>query len=365
MIAKRGGTLIALVVLACGASSLDTQPNDERTAQLEMQSDGGAGGMGDVVGFAMLPDSSIIVGDADDAQLVHIGANGAPVSRIGKRGASVGEFSRLQWVGTCGDATVAHDIALSRLSLFGDSLTVTAIKTIPKAFDSRDVAGCLSDGRVIILNDSLPRPYNGVTRRTLALAALDPRTGKADTLRKFAGSAYNFVRHLGTSIAVPLGARTVISIADNAVFAIETDRDTLWKFDGRTWHAVALRGIPDAQKPSALDDERARLALAWAPRTAQDRAFAPALLTETATASMTPRMDGLVGADDGSAWIAHMPDAKGIRTWVQYDAQGKRIASTHFVWTFEPRLVHDNHWWGVQRDSIGVESVVRYRIDDR
>ena len=137
---------------------MEKAPPDERPAVLDMQSDGGAGGMGDVVGFALLPDSSMLVGDADDAQLVRIASNGALVARVGKRGASIGEFSRLQWVGPCGNITAVHDIALSRLSLYNESFGAPVTKTIPKAFDSRDVAGCLGDGRVIILNDSFPRP---------------------------------------------------------------------------------------------------------------------------------------------------------------------------------------------------------------
>jgi hypothetical protein len=365
MKARQGWGLISLLSLACGAGALRVTPHDERQAVLEMQSTGGEGGMGDVVGLALLPDSSLVVGDADDAQLVRISANGSVVTRIGKRGASIGEFSRLQWVGTCANVTVAHDIALSRLSMYDQALTVTASHTIPKAFDSRDVAGCLADGRVVILNDSFPHPPSGVTRRPLAIVSLDLHSGRADTLRKFEGSDFNYIKHLGTSIIVPLGARTLVSATPNGLIVAESDRDSLWRYDGNAWRAVALQGVPAAQRPSSADNERARLALTWAPRTSQDRAFAPSLLKETVTASQTPRIDGLIASDNGTAWIGLQPASNGQREWVEYDGNGKRVASAQFVWTFEPRLVRGSSWWGVQRDSIGVETAVRYRVADK
>lgn len=364
MSVRNVAAIVAMGLLACGANAVgDSRTSDERTPVLEMRADGGEGGMGDVVGLGLLADGSVVVGDAANAQLVRIADNGALVSRVGRRGAAMGEYSRLQWIGTCGaTAMVVHDIALSRLSSLNEQLAVLTTKTIPKAFDSRDVAGCLSDGRVVILNDSFPRPPAGVLRRPLAIVAFDTKTNKADTLRRFRGNDMNNVRHLGTSIAVPLGARTFVSLAGARVFVVESDRDSLWRYDGGAWKAVAMPGIPAAQSPTPLDDQRARQVLSWAPRTAQDRAFVPNLLAETKTAAVAPRIDGIIGADDGTAWVGLKPNARGQRDWIAYDANGKRVASTQFVWTFEPRLVLGERWFGVQRDSIGVEIVVRYRL---
>lgn len=357
---------VSVVLLACGANggadASASRSADELAVQREMQSDGGAGGMGDVVGFAVLRSGDVVVGDAANAQLVRIDTTGRNVSRAGRRGASTGEYSRLQWVGVCGTAVVAHDIALSRLTQLDDTLGVSGTRTIPKSFDSRDVAGCLADGRTLILNDSFPRPAAGVQRHPLALVAFDARTGRADTLRRFRGNEVNYVRHLGTSIAVPLGARTHIAVAGATVLVAESDADSLWRYDGVRWKAVALEGVPGPQRPNAAVAERARQALLWAPRTTADKAFAPALLAETSTAGQAPRIDALVAADDGTAWIGWTPAPNGMRNWVQYDANGKRTASAQFPWSFDARIVRGARWWGVERDSIGVESVVRYRV---
>ena len=374
---KTGLGAIALILIACGANSLENgAAPDQRSAVLEMRSDGRDGGMGDIVGLGLLIDSSaaagaqadtaVIVGDAANAQIVRIGKNGKLTLRVGRKGAALGEYVRLQWAGTCaGEGIVVHDIALSRLSTLDTTLTAVRSRTIPKIFDSRDIAGCLANGRMLILNDSSTNKNNGVRRRPLSLVAFDMRTNRADTLRQFLGTEINYVKHLGTSIAVPLGARTHVSIEGSRLFAVESNLDSLWRYENNSWRSVHLEGIPTAKPPSAVDNQRARQALAWAPRTQEDRAFAPELLGETATATLAPRIDGLVAADDGTAWIGLKPNNNGQRDWVAYSGDGKRIASTHFTWTFEPRLVHGATWWGVERDSIGVETVVRYRVNGK
>ncbi|MEP6779282.1 MAG: hypothetical protein ABJC26_05275, partial [Gemmatimonadaceae bacterium] len=226
-------------------------------------------------------------------------------------------------------------------------------------------AGCLPDGRVLILNDSSKDKTAGVQRKPMALVAFDAKNGRADTLHRFRGTELNYVRHLGTFIAVPLGAKTLVSLAANRLFVAESNLDSLWRFENGKWSSVALEGIPTAKPPLAVDDQRARQALAWAPRTLQDREFAPGLLAETSTAVMAPRIDALIGADNGNAWIGLKPAANGQRDWIEYNAQGKRVASTRFVWTFDPRLIRGANWWGVERDSIGVETVVRYRVSSK
>ncbi|MEO8000085.1 MAG: hypothetical protein ABI852_21720 [Gemmatimonadaceae bacterium] len=356
---------IALTLLACGANAVDvasTIPQEE--AVLEMRADGGAEGMQDVVGLALRADSSVVVGDAAAAQVVQINSAGTVVVRAGRKGSLSGEYQRLQWVGLCDDSvTLVHDIALSRLSVVGDKMQPLSSRTIPKAFDSRDVNGCLPNSRVLILNDSLSYKVNGVFRRPLSLVAFNWKTGKADTLRKFAGPQINFVRKLGTAIAVPMGTRTHVSTIANSILVAESDQDSLWRYDGSAWRSIALQKLPTAQATTAIDDQRARLALSWAPRTAQDRAFAPQLLAETQTAKTGPRIDGLVGSDDGTAWVALKPNADGKREWIGYNAQGQPTGSAKFVWTFEPRAIRGATWWGIERDSIGVESVVRYRVN--
>ena len=375
---SRGFGAVAIVLIACGANSMDSHSSpDERTAVLEMRSDATDGGMGDIVGLALRIDSSadagathidttVVVGNAADAQLVKIGSHGALLSRIGRKGAALGEYVRLQWVGTCdGAQIVVHDIALSRLSTLDAKLNAVSTKIIPKVFDSRDVAGCLPDGRILILNDSSKNKTSGVQRKPLALVAFDTKTGRADTLNRFRGTELNYVRHLGTFIAVPLGAKTLVSLVASRLFVAESNLDSLWRFENGKWSSVALEGIPTAKPPLTIDDQRARQALAWAPRTQQDREFAPGLLAETSTAVMAPRIDALIGADDGNAWIGLKPSANGQRDWVEYNAQGKRVARTRFVWTFDPRLIRGPNWWGVERDSIGVETVVRYRVSSK
>lgn len=358
---------IAVVLLACGAHAVDTPPTiPQSEAVLEMRADGGAEGMQDVVGLALRPDSSVVVGDAGAAQIVHISAAGAVVTRAGRKGSLNGEYQRLQWVGFCDDSiTLVHDIALSRLSVVNAAMQPQSARTIPKAFDSRDINGCLTNSRVLIMNDSNQYKVNGVFRRPLSLVAFNWKTGKADTLRKFGGTQINFVRKLGTAIDVPMGARTHVSTVANSILVAESDMDSLWRYDGAKWQAIALQKLPAPPQTTAVDDKRARLALGWAPRTAQDKAFAPALLAETQTAKTGPRIDGLIASDDGTAWVALKANADGQREWIGYAPDGHPTASAHFIWTFEPRAVRGSTWWGIERDSIGVENVVRYRVSPK
>ncbi|MBC8086684.1 MAG: hypothetical protein H7Z40_05425 [Phycisphaerae bacterium] len=316
-----------------------------------------------MVGLAVRGDSSVVVGDAANAQVVHIAPDGHVIARAGRKGSLVGEYQRLQWVGMCDDSALyVHDVALSRISLLGDKLQAVRTRSVPKSFDSRDIAGCLSGAQLLILNDSNQYTVAGVFRRPLSLVRFDAVSGRADTLRKFAGAQVNFVRRLGTAIGVPMGARTHVAVHGSHVLVAESDRDSLWRYDGKAWRGLALENLPAAQASTAADDKRARLALGWAPRTPQDRAFAPALLAETQTSRVAPRIDGLVASSDGTAWVALKPDGNAQREWINYDAKGKQTGRTRFAWTFEPREVRGATWWGVERDSIGVETVVRYRV---
>ena len=73
MEARQTFSAVAVVLLACGANAVDTPPTiPQSDAVLEMRSDGGAEGMQDVVGLALRPDSSVVIGDAGAAQIVHI-----------------------------------------------------------------------------------------------------------------------------------------------------------------------------------------------------------------------------------------------------------------------------------------------------
>lgn len=356
---------VAILLLACGARAADTSSSTtpQSDAVLEMRANGGAEGMQDVVGLALRNDRSVVVGDAAAAQIVHIDSAGTVLARAGRKGSLNGEYQRLQWTGFCDDSvTLVHDIALSRLSVVDAKMQPTSTRTIPKAFDSRDVGGCLANSRVLILNDSTQYKVFGVFRRPLSLVAFNWKTGRADTLRKFGGTEINFVRRLGAWINVPMGARTHVSTVANSILVAESDLDSLWRFDGTAWSAIALQKLPAAPATTAADDKRARLALGWAPRTESDRAFAPQLLAETRTAKTGPRIDGLIASDDGTAWVALKPDADGQREWIAYNVKGEPTGNAKFVWSFEPRAVRGSSWWGIERDSIGVENVVRYRV---
>ncbi|MEO7362326.1 MAG: hypothetical protein ABI120_18490, partial [Gemmatimonadaceae bacterium] len=74
---------------------------------------------------------------------------------------------------------------------------------------------------------------------------------------------------------------------------------------------------------------------------------------------------GLVAGDDGTAWVALKPNADGQREWIGYNSDGQPTGSAKFTWTFEPRAVRGANWWGIERDSIGVENLVRYRVTPR
>ena len=212
-------SVIALLLLACGATGGRTVPAVPFVEPvLEMRANGGAGGMQDIVGLGVHKDGTIVAGDAGNAQVLRFNADGTLAARAGGRGSTAGEYQRLQWVGICDDSILlVHDIGLSRLSELGEGMHMTSMRSVPKAFDSRDVAGCLPDSRVLILNDSLVYRVVGVFRRPLSLVSFNWRTGHADTLRKFAGPQVNYVRRLGTAIAVPLGERTQVSVSGTRI----------------------------------------------------------------------------------------------------------------------------------------------------
>jgi hypothetical protein len=63
--------------------------------------------LGRIIGAATLRNGSIVVVDESNSQVYTFGANGAPVSALGRKGSGPGEFRTMSWLGLCGSDTVA------------------------------------------------------------------------------------------------------------------------------------------------------------------------------------------------------------------------------------------------------------------
>lgn len=74
-------------------------------------------------------------------------------------------------------------------------------------------------------------------------------------------------------------------------------------------------------------------------------------------------LTGMVVAADGSVWLRRSEVTRNGAEWWVLDPQGQPTGRVEAPAGLRVMLVRGNHLWGVEADDMGVDYIVRYRID--
>lgn len=323
-----------------------------------------------VDGIQVLEDGSLVIADVGDSRLYHVSPKGQLRQEFGAPGFGPGEFRRISgMVPMSPHSLLTFDSALLRLSLF--DLDGTVLKTVRierpdgsvSDLDGYSLADALEDGSVILV------PQRRVVRSSLRQGV---RRERRPVLRF--SSEGRFLTNLGVwqeveiwegdrvSINIPHGDH--VSVAAGHGLVVETahqrGRVRIWSWDGsRQDFTLEFQKRP--MHPSVREQWIASYTDPIPER--DQRRQAEALLRQVPFPESVPYLDKVSVGRDGSVWFAvpNPTQADGVVTWVRIGLDGRPTERVKLPDGLRLEVIDDQQVVGIWRDSLGVQSVRRYR----
>lgn len=321
--------------------------------------DEGPEAFAEVRSFAVDRGGRVYILDAQN-QVVHaFGPTGAHLRTIGRNGAGPGEFSQANGILVGADDRLwVYDHANQRITEFdtaGQLIKVHPLRI--RSYGYIWAGGIDAEGRVL---DDIYIPGSGDDGRS-AVERTDLATGKADTLAMPACKAdrpgrYQFPR--GT-MSVPYTSWRYYRI-DPRGYAWCGDMKQASVFQYHLGDTIPFRqfGVqvePAPVTPAGLDSAAKRV---------QD--FARQVGGTDVDLSLIPKVKPVlqrVDIDDtGRIWM-QIEEKHGFRM-VVFDSTGTEVAEgpAPFGVSYRPLIIRGDALYAVTRDSLDVQSVVRYRV---
>jgi hypothetical protein len=161
-----------------------------------------------------------------------------------------------------------------------------------------------------------------------------------------------------------------ILTAMNAVYRIEV-RDASGKLVRVITKRYTARKVTASDQKKILDALRKMMLQQGIPSAALDQVLGAVSFAET-----YPAMQSVRAGPDSTVWVQHVRTAEdlsgasgeldishmGSDDWDVFEADGRYLGTLTLPPRFRPMLVRGDDFWGVQRDSLDVPSVVRYRL---
>ncbi|MEZ4415957.1 MAG: 6-bladed beta-propeller [Gemmatimonadota bacterium] len=332
---------------------------------------------------ARLSDGRIVVVDGGSSEVRWFSADGRFALRAGGAGEGPGE---LLWV-TSGavtpeDAVVLYDPQNQRLTWFGAE--GSARRTL-----RMDLVGAVSlapmDGGRLVVAEERPvvnlggLEYN-LTRDSVAVLVVDTLRAAVDTVLYAPGrDAVTWVSYVEgrptatRQFGLPFGSATLVgAVADQVVMVEDGGLELVFLgLDGSRHRTVRRTDVMRGPLSLALKGEyeagAAALAMARGVPERLARAGAAGLLgvvPEERSTSPFDRM--LTDAVARRVWVRDYRqewEAEESQRWTVHDATGRVLARITTPPGLEVMQVGPRHVVGVERDQVGVEYVVAYRVE--
>jgi hypothetical protein len=387
------------------------RPVPVRSAVAEMRIDGhehvlvpihAAGRPGGGFALQVANNGTIALNQLQDARIRIFNARGDSIGSVGRRGAGPGEFIRPNRLGWIGDTLWVEDGDLARTTLISPNWKIA--RTLPplhRAYPSSGDAETLPEfpfvftralygdetilasvipaaGRYPASYDSERHPYVRVTREGLILRIIareEPNEGSVSGVsrsptgeRVLWSASVPFFPNPDMEVS-PDGLRlaSVFTRFDGKesgavqLAFMDADGDTLFRraypFDGeRIPEDVADSAIAERMKPGPgrrvqlMQLPEARRLYKWEARRRMPKIYPPVI--------------GLFIANDHRIWLALRRTGEG-NPWLILDERGDPAGTT--VVPANVVLLAAQGWqaWGVERDELDVQSVIRYRFEAR
>lgn len=335
--------------------------------------------------LGVAPDGRIALLQRQDDQVRFFDSEGEPLATVGRRGEGPGEFTRMVRAGWVGDTLWVSDTQQRRTTLIGPDGEVVGVvpnhDRIAPSPDDRSGLGAFlrpmpfalypDRGSLVWAIESeehpgqLPEGGAPLLRldpdgTILRLVARVPET-RGSVRADAGGGRIVFAQ-------IPFAGESAWRVSpDGSLHAhLETDpttapdptyrvrvRDAAGSvvFDRR--YPFEAIPIPDAVLDSAIVASATRQGTVNRDLEVELRRVAPATYSEA---------ERLAIGDDGRIWIGMR--ARGEeRRWQALSASGEPEAEVVLPRTVTLWAADETHLWGVDRDEVGVESAVRYRLD--
>lgn len=161
---------------------------------------------------------------------------------------------------------------------------------------------------------------------------------------------------------------------------IASGRNAEYRIEIRDANGDLTRVVTKASVPQEVsEDDQEKILAAMRELMLDQGAPPPAvdqMLQGASFAEHYPAMGQIVLGPEGTIWAQQIrtaadatdleggfnPQDMGSDRWEVFDAEGRYLGVLQFPVRFMPLLVEENAFWGVQRDALDVQSVVRYRL---
>ena len=375
------GTLIA----GCtdGHSRAEASAGLEVAVEQDLRIDGYDQDLVPIAWLGVSPSGRIALIQIQDRAVRFFDSAGVPVGSVGRDGEGPGEFRLPRQGGWVGDTLWVSDVRLGRVTLIAPDLSVVRMATRPSVLTSLpesqaeglSYAGDLSpyamysDGTVLFYaspNDpgaegELPHlvrasESGGVLRDVATVPNMDERNVLLEVERGgFVINQVPFFPNPDWAVAPDggfIGLMSVESSQDSSSVRLRlVSSDAVDVFD-RTYRFNGVP-IPTSVMDSAIAAQVKRREPAH--RLPMERRL------RTRAPSVFPSADGLVIGSDGRSWIGLLPTHLG-KPWMAVDSAGEpsvvaTLPSGARLWAATA-----THLYATARDSLGVESVLRFRF---
>ncbi len=318
-------------------------------------------------------DGSLVVADEGDFKLYIFTLTGDLHSEMGAPGFGPGEFRRIAGAVPVGaDSLVVFDPAALRLTSFdatGEVLETVRLEPpvgAQYALDTYHLADRDENGSVILI----PRgrvvragPEPGVRRETqpvLRYASDGELLGALEARQEL-----EIWDAEGVSMEVPHGDHRSVAVGSGRVVEVghQTGRVRVWSRDG-SMSEITLAVEQRPMDASARDAWMASYTDRIEDR--PQRQQAEALLGQMPFPETAPYVSDVRVGEDGAIWLAaaDLDLARTETTWIRIDDEGRATGWVRVPASLRPHAIGDAQLIGIWTDSLGVQSVRRYRWDE-
>ncbi len=323
--------------------------------------------------MALGPDGLLYTTHAGEGTVRRWTADGASAGSLGGRGEGPGEFQYPYGLGFFGDSLWVWDMIAIRVSYFdleGRFLGSVSARGNPGGASELPVRPVvpLRDGTLMgmTLPASTSIARGSQTESPFVRMDADGRRlnriwtqpwRRHDTFATSSASQPFGDAHLSGK-----GARGLL-VVDRRAWTGEGDptiRVSEIGFDGDTVFTATVPYDPVPLAAERFDS----VVVAWAGGNAADEARLREVMYRP---SYLPAVSHLVGAADGTVWLrrfdpVEVAGGERVIQWWVLDSDGSPLARARTHVGFEVKLIADDMVWGIERDEMDVEYIVRHRL---
>ena len=310
--------------------------------------------------------------------------DGAPAGSVGREGEGPGEFQRAAGMGFFGDSLWVWDSRAYRVSYF--DLAGEFLGSVTTRFEFGDMdepaprpSRPLRDGTFI---GSAPASATGIALGTLTETPYVHMDADGNRLARIWSRPFEprdvfaiMSDDGGSFSSQPFGDGYIPSTGENGLLVIE---HRAWTGNGEAAVKVTKIGLDGdtlftaavPYDPVPLPSERYDSAVAVIVDQWRNRPFSASeadIRKAMYRPSYLPALRGITQAEDGTIWLRRYDPVESetgeqMTEWWVLDADGSPLARAETPAGLSLRVINGDTVWGVERDELDVEYIVRYRL---